>query len=101
MSDDHQPGVLSDFQRATARHAFQRLYLDSDSSRRFLVADETGLGKTHVAEEVIARTVEHLQSVNEVDRIDIIYVCSMPTSPLSTFASSTSRTPAVRASRAA
>ena len=76
MSDDHQPGVLSDFQRATARHAFQRLYLDSDSSRRFLVADETGLGKTHVAEEVIARTVEHLQSVDEVDRIDIICVCS-------------------------
>ncbi len=76
MSHENQPGVLSDFQRATARHAFQRLYLDSDSSRRFLVADETGLGKTHVAKEVIARTLEHLQRVDQVDRIDIIYVCS-------------------------
>ena len=44
--------ALSDFQRATARHAFRRLYIDPDSTRRFLVADETGLGKTHVAREV-------------------------------------------------
>ena len=44
--------------------------------RRFLVADETGLGKTHVAREVIAQTVEHLQDVDHVERIDIVYVCS-------------------------
>ena len=68
--------ALSDFQRATAEHAFRRLYLDQDSSRRFLVADETGLGKTHVAKEVIALAVEHLQRVEHVDRIDIVYVCS-------------------------
>ena len=67
---------LSDFQRATAEHAFRRLYLDPDSSRRFLVADETGLGKTHVAKGVIALTIEHLQRVEHVDRIDIVYVCS-------------------------
>ena len=47
-----------------------------DSSRRFLVADETGLGKTHVAKEVIALTLEHLQRVDHVKRIDIVYVCS-------------------------
>ena len=68
--------VLSDFQRATADHAFRRLYRDEDSSRRFLVADETGLGKTHVAQEVIAQTLEHLQQVDHVGRIDIVYVCS-------------------------
>ena len=68
--------ALSDFQRATAQHAFRRLYLDEDSSRRFLVADETGLGKTHVAKEVIALTLEHLQRVDHVKRIDIVYVCS-------------------------
>ena len=67
---------LSDFQRATAQHAFHRLYLDPDSTRRFLVADETGLGKTHVAQEVIALAVEHLQKVDHVHRIDIVYVCS-------------------------
>ena len=68
--------ALSDFQRATADHAFRRLFLDEDSSRRFLVADETGLGKTHVAKEVIARTLDHLQDVDHVGRIDIVYVCS-------------------------
>ena len=68
--------ALSDFQRATAEHAFRRLYRDQDSSRRFLVADETGLGKTHVAQEVIAQTLEHLEQVDHVGRIDIVYVCS-------------------------
>jgi len=69
-------GALSDFQQATAAHAFRRLYLDQDSSRRFLVADETGLGKTHVAREVIAQTLDHLQQVDRVRRSDIVYVCS-------------------------
>ncbi len=68
--------ALSDFQRATAEHAFRRLYQDRESSRRFLVADETGLGKTHVAQEVIAQTLQHLQQVDHVGRIDIVYVCS-------------------------
>ena len=67
---------LSDFQRTTAEYAFRRLYGDSDSTRRFLVADETGLGKTHVAREVIAQTIEHLQGADHVKRIDIVYVCS-------------------------
>ena len=61
---------------ATAQDAFRRLYRDRDSTRRFLVADETGLGKTHVAKEVIALAVEHLQRVDHVNRIDIVYVCS-------------------------
>ena len=71
-----RPTALSDFQRATAQHAFRRLYRDQYSTRRFLVADETGLGKTHVAREVIAQTVKHLQQVDHVKRIDIVYVCS-------------------------
>ena len=79
MTQVIQPGPeggLSDFQRATAGHAFHRLYVAPDSTRRFLVADETGLGKTHVAREVIAQTVKHLQCVDRVKRIDIVYVCS-------------------------
>ena len=67
---------LYDFQRATAEHAFARLYRDTDRTRRFLVADETGLGKTHVAAGIIAKTIEHLQYVDTVRRIDIVYVCS-------------------------
>lgn len=67
---------LRDFQLATTEHAFRRLYLDDDSTRRFLVADETGLGKTFVAKGVIAKTIEHLQDDDTIKRIDIVYVCS-------------------------
>jgi hypothetical protein len=73
---DHTLDRLYDFQRATAEHAFRRLYLDADSTRRFLVADETGLGKTHVAAGIIAKTIEHLQDIDEVKRIDVVYICS-------------------------
>ena len=69
-------GGLYDFQRATVEHAFRRLYVDADSTRRFLIADETGLGKTHVAAGVIAKTIERLQGDDAVQRIDIVYVCS-------------------------
>ena len=40
------------------------------------MADETGLGKTHVAQGVIALSLTHLQQVDHVRRIDIVYVCS-------------------------
>jgi len=69
-------GGLKDFQRASVDHAFSRLYADGEESRRFLIADETGLGKTMVARGVIARTIEHLQHDDSVRRIDIVYVCS-------------------------
>jgi hypothetical protein len=67
---------LYDFQRTTVTHAFRRLYEAPDSTRRFLVADETGLGKTHIAAGIIAKTIEYLQHVDEVRRIDVVYVCS-------------------------
>ena len=65
---------LKDFQRATVEHVFRRLYLDEDCTRRFLVADEVGLGKTLVARGVIAKTIDHLW--DRTKRIDILYVCS-------------------------
>lgn len=65
---------LKDFQRATVEHAFRRLWLDDDGDRRFLVADEVGLGKTMVAKGVIAKTVDHLWDIE--NRIDIVYICS-------------------------
>lgn len=66
---------LKDFQRRTVDYVFQRLY--RDNVRRFLVADEVGLGKTLVARGVVARTIDHLwSSLKEIKRIDIIYVCS-------------------------
>ena len=66
---------LKDFQQATVEHAFRRMYLDPDPARRFLVADEVGLGKTLVARGLIARAVTHLVEAG-VPRIDVAYVCS-------------------------
>lgn len=64
---------LKDFQRETVEHVCERLYADG-GSRRFLVADEVGLGKTLIARGVIARTIQRLRG--KVDRIDIVYICS-------------------------
>ncbi len=65
---------LKPFQRRTVDHAFHRLFIANDSTARFLVADEVGLGKTLVARGVIARAVDHLWP--NVKHIDIIYICS-------------------------
>ncbi len=65
---------LKSFQRRTVEHAFHRLFKAHDSTGRFLVADEVGLGKTLVARGIIARAIDHLW--NEVERIDIVYICS-------------------------
>ena len=66
---------LATFQRNTVEHVIDRFY-GADPTDRFLVADETGLGKTIVAKGVIARTIEELQDDPSVDRVDIVYVCS-------------------------
>lgn len=68
---------LKGFQRATVEYAFERLYGASDSTRRFLVADEVGLGKTLVARGLIAKALDHLwDGPHKVDRIDVVYICS-------------------------
>ena len=66
---------LSNFQRRTVNHVFHQLY-GPTQAKRFLVADETGLGKTRVARGLIARAIEHLQDDESVQRIDVVYVCS-------------------------
>jgi len=65
---------LKDFQRQTVDYVYRRLYTDPDPVRRFLIADEVGLGKTLVARGIIARAVESMW--DSVNRIDIIYICS-------------------------
>jgi len=67
-------GSLKDFQRRSVDYVFEQLY-GTNSTRRFLLADEVGLGKTLVARGVIARAIEHLRSEG-VRRIDIVYICS-------------------------
>jgi hypothetical protein len=69
---------LKGFQRDAVNHIIDRFYGRGASagSGRFLVADETGLGKSIVARGVIARAIEHLQDVDDVQRIDVVYICS-------------------------
>lgn len=64
---------LKDFQRATVDYVTHKLYGPEDV-RRFLVADEVGLGKTMVARGIVAESINHLWDTKE--RIDVIYVCS-------------------------
>ena len=66
---------LKDFQRRTARWAFERMFAEVDPATRFLVADEVGLGKTHVAKGVVAQVIDHLRRTGDA-RHDIVYVCS-------------------------
>lgn len=65
---------LKDFQRDSVAHVFRRMYLDEQPARRFLIADEVGLGKTLVARGIVAKVVEKLW--NEKDAINIVYICS-------------------------
>lgn len=67
---------LKPFQRRTVNHVFRRFYVAAETTDRFLVADETGLGKSVVAAGVVARAIEHLETVDGVDRIDVVYMCS-------------------------
>jgi hypothetical protein len=64
---------LKDFQRLTVERVGSRMF--DEGARRFLVADEVGLGKTMIARGIVARTVAELQRA-KVKRIDIVYVCS-------------------------
>lgn len=66
-------GGLKSFQRQSVEYVFRRMY-GPKPTRRFLLADEVGLGKTLVARGVIARAIEHLW--DKVQRIDVVYICS-------------------------
>jgi hypothetical protein len=65
---------LKDFQRRTVDYVFKRLFLDEKPGKRFLIADEVGLGKTLVARGLITKAVDYLW--DKVERLDIIYICS-------------------------
>ncbi len=65
---------LKDFQKRTVEYLFSRFY-GENPTKRFLVADEVGLGKTMVAKGVVAKTVEYLLQQGQ-ERINIVYICS-------------------------
>nr|BFE56491.1 helicase [Dactylosporangium thailandense] len=66
---------LKDFQRDTVAYVLDR-YFGAEPTRRFLVADETGLGKSVVAGGVVAEVIERLRRDDAIGRIDIVYICS-------------------------
>ncbi|MDQ3483996.1 MAG: hypothetical protein M3445_01035, partial [Actinomycetota bacterium] len=70
---DRELQGLKDFQRRTVDHIDERMWGD-DPTRRFLLADEVGLGKTLVARGVIAKAIDRLW--DDVERIDVVYICS-------------------------
>ncbi len=67
--------ALKDFQRRTAEYAFSRMYDKADPARRFLIADEVGLGKTIIARGIVSKVIEHLRAQG-TPRIDVVYLCS-------------------------
>ncbi|MFV0318506.1 MAG: hypothetical protein ACK5O2_16280 [Microthrixaceae bacterium] len=67
---------LADFQRDSVEYVLSRFH-GKEPTRRFLVADEVGMGKTHVARGVIAGTIDELRKPeNHIERIDVLYICS-------------------------
>jgi hypothetical protein len=69
---------LKDFQRKTVKYAFEQMYERENPTRRFLIADEVGLGKTLVARGLIAKAID-LFKIDIQDgklRYDIVYICS-------------------------
>lgn len=65
---------LKEFQKYTIVKAID-LILDEDGSKRVLIADEVGLGKTLIAKGVIAKLSEHYKS-SKKRKIKIVYICS-------------------------
>lgn len=60
------------FQQRTIDYVNRRFWKDAAPAKRFLVADEVGLGKTMVAREVLAEALKRRPG----ESIDIVYLCS-------------------------
>lgn len=66
---------LCDFQRATVDSVIGSFEQESHS-KRVLVADEVGLGKTRVAEGVIIKMLQRHLSCGRTDPLRVTYICS-------------------------
>jgi len=62
---------LKDFQKATVEYAFSRF---QQGQKRFLIADEVGLGKTIVARGIIAKLYQQHYKKNK--EFVVVYICS-------------------------
>lgn len=73
---EHLAG-LKDFQRSAVEHVIDRFYGTgaATGSGRFLIADETGLGKSVIARGVVARSMEELSAQGK-QAVTVLYICS-------------------------
>lgn len=72
---------LKQFQRDTVLHIAHQFYGEVAATAdgrtgRFLVADETGLGKSVVARGVIAHAIDALRAERPDKPINVVYICS-------------------------
>ena len=72
---------LKQFQRDTVLHIAHQFYgavaaTADGRTGRFLVADETGLGKSVVARGVIAHAIDALRAERPDKPINVVYICS-------------------------
>lgn len=65
---------LKEFQKHTISKAID-LILDEGGSKRVLIADEVGLGKTFIAKGVIAKLSEYYKKIGK-KKLKIVYICS-------------------------
>jgi hypothetical protein len=72
MTDREQRSRPTRFQERTIDYVVRRFWDDPVPAKRFLVADEVGLGKTVVAREVLAEALRRRPG----ESIDIVYLCS-------------------------
>lgn len=65
---------LKDFQRATVDVVYNNLFVNGQN--RMLIADEVGLGKTKVANGIIARAIEQRLRSGNTKPLKVTYICS-------------------------
>ncbi|MFT4125192.1 MAG: DEAD/DEAH box helicase [Gordonia sp. (in: high G+C Gram-positive bacteria)] len=75
MTQHPNPDGLRPFQEATVAHVLDRFFGTAHGSR-FLVADETGLGKTLVARGVVSGVIARMTADPSVHHVDVVYICS-------------------------
>ncbi|MHA3722684.1 helicase-related protein [Leucobacter sp. HY1910] len=69
---------LRSFQRDAVAHVIDQFYGPASARHagRFLIADETGLGKSVIARGIVAEAITALEQDDSVSRIDVVYICS-------------------------
>ena len=69
---------LRSFQQDAVAHVAHQFYGPGagEHTGRFLIADETGLGKSVVARGVVAHAIRALEFDDTIKRINVVYICS-------------------------